>query len=198
MIAIFDYGAGNLRSVANALDAIGADYMLVRSADGLMKASKIVLPGVGHFGQLTRALDAMDARAALTDRIRSGVPFLGICLGMQALFEGSAEAPEERGLGIFPGRVRQFDVPGLRIPHMGWNQVIPRLGARLFEGFPGEPWFYFAHSYYLPECDVTAASCTYSVPYSAAIEKDNVFGVQFHPEKSAAAGQQIVRRFLSV
>src|SRR2546422_255800 len=122
MIAILDYGAGNLRSVQNTLDEIGVTYELVWDAEGLEKASKIILPGVGHFGQMMRALDQLNVREALLERIRAGVPFLGICLGMQALFEGSAEAPEVAGLGLYPGQVERFGA-GVRAPHMGWNEL---------------------------------------------------------------------------
>ncbi len=197
MIGIIDYGAGNLCSVANAMDSLHADYELIRTPESLAIAAKLVLPGVGHFGQMMRSLDGMSLRGPVSDRIQAGVPFLGVCLGMQALFEGSDEAPGIHGLGIFSGRVQRF--PGsIRAPHMGWNQVQPRRRARLFRSFPSDPWFYFAHSYYVPETDVTSGACQYSVTYSAAIEKENVFGVQFHPEKSAAAGHLLLRNFLEL
>src|ERR1700722_12852949 len=122
MITIFDYGAGNLRSVQNTLGEIGAEYELARDAEGLSRATKIILPGVGHFGQMTRALDQMQVRQALLERIRAGVPFLGICLGLQALFESSEEAPEERGLGLFSGEIRRFPATG-RGPPIGWNEI---------------------------------------------------------------------------
>jgi imidazole glycerol phosphate synthase glutamine amidotransferase subunit len=197
VIGVLDYGAGNLCSVSNTLHALGAPFTLVNTAEELGAASKIILPGVGHFGQMMRALDALNVRGVLTDRIREGVPFLGICLGMQALFEGSDEAPEARGLGLFPGRAKRFP-EGLRVPHMGWNQLRVKPGSRLFGELAGQsdPWFYFAHSYYLPEVGISAASCDYSLTYTAAIEQDNIFGVQFHPEKSAAAGQSLVSAFL--
>jgi len=195
MITILDYGAGNLRSVENTLAEIGCDYTLVRDAAGLRAASRIVLPGVGHFGQMMRALDAMDVRATLLERIRAGVPFLGICLGMQALFETSEEAPEVLGLALYPGDVRRFPAAA-RVPHMGWNELEPRPAAKLMRGLPAHPYVYFAHSYYVPVDGHAAATCTYSLPYMAALECGNVFGVQFHPEKSAATGQRIVRNFL--
>jgi len=195
MIAVVDYGAGNLRSVANALDAAGSPYVFAASPEALETASKIILPGVGHFGQMMRALDALNLRAVLIDRIEAGVPFLGICLGMQALFEGSDEAPEVSGLGIFPGRSVRFP-KDVRVPHMGWNQVTRQPSSRLMRVFQDDPWFYFAHSFYLPQNDVTAALCEYSLPYSAAIEHENIFGVQFHPEKSADSGQLLLRGFL--
>jgi imidazole glycerol phosphate synthase glutamine amidotransferase subunit len=200
MIAIFDYGAGNLQSVKNTLDAIGASYELIRDSAGLRKASKIILPGVGHFGQLTRALDDLAVRETLIERIRAGVPFLGICLGLQALFTSSEEAPEERGLGIYEGTVTRFQSDGLqsreRIPHMGWNQVTPVRDTQLLRGAGESPFLYFAHSYYCPVVPATAATCDYIVPYTAVLEHENVFGVQFHPEKSGTLGQTIVRNFI--
>src|SRR5260370_21440423 len=124
MIAIFDYGAGNLRSVQNTLDEIGAQYQLVHDATGIALASKVILPGVGHFGQMLRALDEMNVRTTLIERIKAGVPFLGICLGLQGLFEHSEEAPEIHGLGIYPGTVKRF-ARDARVPHMGWNTLEP-------------------------------------------------------------------------
>ncbi len=198
MIAIFDYGAGNLRSVQNTLDEIGATYELVRDAAGLERASKIVLPGVGHFGQMLRALDEMNVRGAIIRQIRAGVPFLGICLGLQGLFDNSEEAPEERGLGIFPGTVRRFENGSARVPHMGWNQLDPVRPSRLLAGLPGHPYVYFAHSYYVPVVAQTAATCTYTLPYTAVLESGNVFGVQCHPEKSGPLGLAIVRNFVAL
>ncbi len=197
MIAIFDYGAGNLRSVENTLAEIGAEYALVRDAAGLESATKIILPGVGHFGQMMRALDDLGVRDTLCRRIRAGVPFLGICLGLQGLFESSEEAPEVRGLGIYQGTVRRFSAEA-RVPHMGWNSIEPRRAARLLAGLGPEPYVYFAHSYYVPETAVTAAVCTYTVPYTALLESGNVFGVQFHPEKSGPVGLRIVRNFVDL
>jgi len=134
-------------------------------------------------------------RETLLDRLRAGVPFLGICLGMQALFEWSEEAPEVRGLGLFPGVVRRFP-EGARVPHMGWNQLEPRPGSQLLRGIAPQSYVYFAHSYYVPVVPQAAAVCTYGLPYTAALEAGNVQGVQFHPEKSGAIGQRIVRNFL--
>ena len=146
---ILDYGAGNLRSVANTLAEIGAEYTIVRDAAGLRAAPKIILPGVGHFGQMMRALDEMQVRDALIERIRAGVPFLGICLGLQALFESSEEAPAARGLGLFAGAVRRFP-NGVRVPHMGWNQIEMRPGSRLLVGLDPRHVCLFMHSYYVP------------------------------------------------
>jgi len=195
VISIFDYGAGNLQSVQNTLGAIGVEYELVRDAEGLGRATKIILPGVGHFGQMMRALDALDVRAALLERIRAGVPFLGICLGLQALFTSSEEAPDERGLGFFEGEVRRF-TGDARIPHMGWNQLDRRAESRLLRETGEKPYVYFAHSYYVPVVPQAAATCEYTVPYTAVLEHENVSGVQFHPEKSGALGQRIVRNFV--
>ena len=197
MITILDYGAGNLRSVQNTLDEIGAAHELVRDSDGLRRATKIILPGVGHFGQMMRALDQMQVRDALLERIRAGVPFLGICLGLQGLFETSEEAPGQRGLGLFRGEIRRFPADS-RVPHMGWNEMQPRNGARLLRNLPPHPYLYFAHSYYAPVVDATAATCEYSVEYTAVLETNNVFGVQFHPEKSGPIGLGIVRNFVEL
>lgn len=201
MIAIFDYGAGNLRSVANTLDAAGAAYEIVRDSAGLRRASKIVLPGVGHFGQLIRSLDELGVRETLRERLRAGTPFLGICLGLQALYEKSEEAPELAGLGLFAGEVRRFP-RSLRTPQMGWNRLQPRGNPRLLAGAGEEPFVYFANSYYLPAAAAGAAAaalCDYGgVEFAAAIEAENVFAVQFHPEKSGPAGQRIVRNFLEL
>jgi glutamine amidotransferase len=197
VISVFDYGAGNLRSVQNTLGELGWDYELVRDGEGLRKASKIILPGVGHFGQMMRALDALAVRGAFLERIAAGIPFLGICLGLQALFESSEEAPEECGLGLYPGRVRRFPASA-RVPHMGWNELEVRGSSKLVRNLDARPYVYFAHSYYVPENDRAAATCTYAVPYTAVLESGNVFGVQFHPEKSGPVGLQIVRNFLEL
>ena len=197
MITIFDYGAGNLRSVANTLEEVGAEYVLVRDAEGLRRAGKIILPGVGHFGQMLRELDRLGVREALVERIRAGVPFLGICLGLQALFAASEEAPEACGLGLFEGVVKRFPA-GARVPQMGWNELEPRRECRLLRGVGPKPYVYFAHSYYAPVIAETAATCTYTLPYTALLEAGNVYGVQFHPEKSGPVGLQVVRNFVEV
>jgi imidazole glycerol phosphate synthase glutamine amidotransferase subunit len=197
MITILDYGAGNLRSVQNTLAEIGADYELVRNSEGLQSATKIILPGVGHFGQMMRALDQMRVREALLDRIHAGVPFLGICLGLQALFQGSEEAPEEHGLGLFEGTNRRFPADA-KVPHMGWNEIQPRPGSKLLAGVAPHPYLYFAHSYYAPVNGATAAICSYTADYTAVLECGNMYGVQFHPEKSGPLGLKVVRNFVEL
>jgi imidazole glycerol-phosphate synthase subunit HisH len=197
VIAIFDYGAGNLRSVENTLAKIGAPYALVRDAAGLRAASKIILPGVGHFGQIMRALDQMEVRGVFVERIRAGAPFLGICLGLQALFRGSEEAPDVEGLGLVSGMVRRFP-EAARVPHMGWNDLETRGPSRLLAGAGVRPYVYFAHSYYAPVTDSTAATCDYAVKYTALLESGNMFGVQFHPEKSGPLGLRIVKNFVDL
>jgi imidazole glycerol phosphate synthase glutamine amidotransferase subunit len=198
MIGILDYGAGNIRSVQNTLDEIRADYQLVQTADELREATKIILPGVGHFGQMMRALDNMEVRQPLLERIHAGVPFLGICLGLQALFGSSEEAPELSGLGIFQGKVRRFIANDVRIPHMGWNELEPLRTSKLLANLGAAPYVYFAHSYYAPVVDSTAATCTYTLPYTAVLDSNNIFGVQFHPEKSGPLGLAIVRNFVDL
>jgi imidazole glycerol phosphate synthase glutamine amidotransferase subunit len=195
MISVFDYGAGNLQSVQNTLGAIGAQYELIRDAPGVDRSHKLILPGVGHFGQMLRALDTLGVRDAIVNRIRVGIPFLGICLGMQALFESSEEAPDERGLGIYPGVVRRFQGE-MRIPHMGWNQLQRVVESRMLKDTGDNPYVYFANSYYCPLIAETSATCDYSRTFTAVIERYNVCGVQFHPEKSGAIGLQIVRNFI--
>ena len=197
MITILDYGAGNLRSVQNTLAEIGADYELVRDSAGLEHATKIILPGVGHFGQMMRALDQMRVREALLEQIRAGAPFLGICLGLQALFQSSEEAPEERGLGLFEGMIRRFAADA-KVPHMGWNEIQPRPGSRLLANLAAHPYLYFAHSYYAPVTEATAAVCSYTIDYTAVLECGNLYGVQFHPEKSGPLGLRVVRNFVEL
>ncbi|MDA0206631.1 MAG: imidazole glycerol phosphate synthase subunit HisH [Acidobacteria bacterium] len=199
MIAIFDYGAGNLRSVENTLDAIGVQYEIVNDSAGLLAADKIILPGVGHFGQMLRSLDTLRVREALKERLAAGVPFLGICLGLQGLFESSAEAPELEGLGVFPGRVVRFPRT-MTVPQMGWNKLQAQGAPSLLEGLGENAYVYFANSYYVPAetaGDRAAAVCDYGgISLTAAIEVDNIHAVQFHPEKSGAVGQRVVRNFL--
>lgn len=196
-VTIVDYGAGNLRSVVNTLSELGSDYEVVREPGAVLAAGKLILPGVGHIGQMMRALDELRLREALTAKARSGVPFLGICLGLQAMFESSAEDEGVSGLGLFPGKVERFPAH-LRCPHMGWNSLTAIRGSRLLKGLAPEPYLYFAHSYYCPVVSATAAICTYELPYTAVLEQGLLSGVQFHPEKSGPAGLSIVKNFLEL
>jgi len=198
MITVIDYGAGNLRSVENALKYLKAPYRITSQPADLDEAEVILLPGVGHFGQMIRSLQDLGLLPVLRDRLRHGVPYLGICLGMHALYEQSEEAPAWPGLGFFRGSIRRFP-EGLKVPHMGWNQLEIAPGSRLLQNLGGKPYVYFAHSYYLPieeTREAQAALADYGQPFVAAVEKDGVYGVQFHPEKSGDAGLQILRNFL--
>lgn len=197
MISIIDYGAGNLRSVQNTLGELGASYRLIDRPEQIRAASKIVLPGVGHFGQLMKSLDALDLRGALLEKIAAGTPYFGICLGMQAMFARSAEAAELNGLGLFPEEVVRFP-ESLRVPHMGWNSLAPRKDSKLLQGLAEPVYVYFANSYFAPPVEAAAALCTYQLPFTAVVEKDNLYGVQFHPEKSGPAGLRIVKNFLEL
>jgi glutamine amidotransferase len=194
---IIDYGAGNLRSVQNTLDELGAKYVVTNRGDEVAKATKLVFPGVGHFGQMMTAIDRLELRQPIAECVHAGTPLLGICLGLQCMFEASAEAPDKRGFGFFPGSIRRFE-GAMRIPHMGWNSLDQIKDSKLLRGIEPQPFTYFAHSFYAPVVEATAATCTYSVPYTAVLERDNVFGVQFHPEKSGTIGLQIVKNFLDL
>jgi glutamine amidotransferase len=200
MLAIIDYGAGNLRSVLHALTYLGAaDTQLVRSPRELADADKVILPGVGAFGAGMAKLHEQQLVDPLRNVVRAGMPFLGICLGMQFLFETSDEMGEHKGLGLLPGRVTRFlDLPGRKVPHMGWNQLRLVGSSRLLRGLPDESFAYFVHSYHcVPEdpADVTAV-VDYGIPFAAVVEHDNICGVQFHPEKSQRTGLLILKNFL--
>jgi imidazole glycerol-phosphate synthase subunit HisH len=197
MTTIVDYGAGNIRSVQNTLDELGAAFKVTNDPNDVTKAGKIILPGVGHFGQMMQAIDRLRLRDVLLERIHAGIPFLGICIGLQCLFEGSEESPASRGLGLFPGCVRRF-VGDARIPHMGWNSLEKTRPSKLLAQLEDGTFTYFAHSYYAPLNEATAATCTYLHPYSAVLERDNVYAVQFHPEKSGPVGLQVVKNFLEI
>jgi imidazole glycerol phosphate synthase glutamine amidotransferase subunit len=197
MTTIVDYGAGNIRSVQNALDKLNAKYEVTNNPPVVSNASKVILPGVGHFGQMMRALDNLGLREPLLENIRSGIPFLGICVGLQCLFEESAESPGSRGLGVFSGRVERFHGHA-RIPHMGWDSLTRARKSRLLEGVPEDAFTYFAHSYYAPVNAATAASCTYINPFSAVLESENIYAVQFHPEKSGAIALYVMANYLNL
>ena len=199
MIALLDYGAGNLTSVRKALSALGAAFETPSSPAALAAVHGIIVPGVGHFAA-TAAL-AEPWRAAILERVDRGVPLLGICLGMQWLFEGSDEAPELPGLGLLPGRVRRLapspDEAGrpVKVPHVGWNGLEARGPSRLLDGVEPGAQVYFTHSYAAPVGAGCVAVTTHAAPFAAAVERRAVFGVQFHPEKSSDAGLRILRNF---
>ena len=193
MIAIVDYQAGNLASVQKALAHLGCESRVTSDPDEVRRADRIILPGVGHFATMQRLADT-GLRAAIHDSIGRGVPFLGICLGMQWLFAGSKEAPDVAGLKLFEGVCEHFP-PGVKSPHVGWNDVQPRGTSRLFTGVPQDAFVYFTHSYRAPVTDGVVATTDYGSPFASAVERDNIFGVQFHPEKSGAPGIQIIKNF---
>jgi glutamine amidotransferase len=195
VIALIDYGAGNLTSVRKALSALGAEYDTPGSPQDLDRASGIIVPGVGNFGA-TAALEN-GWREAIMIRLRAGVPLFGICLGMQWLFEGSDEAPGVSGLGILGGRCKKLSGP-VKVPHVGWNDLDMPKPSRLLCGVPGGAQVYFTHSFAAPVSAECVAVTTHAVPFAAAVERDLVFGVQFHPEKSSDAGLRILRNFLDV
>jgi imidazole glycerol phosphate synthase glutamine amidotransferase subunit len=197
MTVIVNYGAGNLRSVQNSLDELGAQYVATNEPRVVSRADKLILPGVGCFGQMMREIDKLGMREVLTERIDAGVPFLGICIGLQCLFEASEESPESKGLGIFPGLIRRF-TGHMRIPHMGWNSLTPVKPSRLIDGLSESTFVYFAHSYYAPVINATAATCTYTHLYTAVLEHRNVHAVQFHPEKSGPAGLRVIQNFVDL
>jgi glutamine amidotransferase len=199
-IALVEYGAGNLPSVERALARLGAETFRAPAPEMLDDADVIILPGVGHFGALMRQLGERGMIEPLRERISRGVPFLGICLGLQALFTASDEAPDDRGIGIFPGRVAALP-PTAKLPHMGWNQLERREPARLLEGVPDDAYFYFANSFAaLPGAtgpgNAEAALCDHGGRFVAVVENGNICGVQFHPEKSGQAGARLLENFL--
>ncbi|HWG20432.1 MAG TPA: imidazole glycerol phosphate synthase subunit HisH [Terracidiphilus sp.] len=196
-VTVIDYKAGNLTSVQKALRHLGAEVEMTDSDLSLIdRAERIVLPGVGHFAA-TRRLDETGMTTAVRAAIACGVPFLGICVGMQWLFAGSSEAPQHAGLGYFAESCARFSECGEKVPHVGWNSIEPVAGSRLFAGIdPGEH-VYFTHSYRAPVTRDTAAVTSYIEPFAAAVERGNVMGVQFHPEKSGSAGLAVLRNFLA-
>ena len=193
MIAVVDYKAGNLTSVMKALHAIGADAVATSSPEAVLRADKIVLPGVGHFAA-TEFLAQHGLKAAIQERIKAGAPFLGICVGLQWLFEGSTESPETSGMGAFAGQCERF-ASGLKAPHVDWNALEVR-PSRLLEGIPSGTFVYYTHSYRAPLTNGTVAVTDYGGPFTAAVENANVMGVQFHPEKSGEAGLRILQNFV--
>ena len=201
MIAVIDYDAGNLKSVEKALTALGEKPEVSRDKDVILSADKVILPGVGSFGDAMEKLHQYGLVKVIRDVVSSGTPFLGICLGLQLLFESSEESRGVPGLGLLPGKIVKFpDMPGMKVPHMGWNSLSIRPGARLYQGLESGAYVYFVHSYYLKaerETDV-AAFAEYGVPFHASVENGNLFGCQFHPEKSGDTGLAILKNFIEL
>jgi glutamine amidotransferase len=195
MIAIVDYGAGNISSVKKALEHLGATAEVTSDPEVIARAEKLVVPGVGHFNRcqpLNRQLSL-----PLLDSFSSGKPFLGICVGMQWLFEGSTESPGTSGAGFFAGECDRFPA-GVKCPHVGWNQIEVRKDSRLLRGIESGAFVYYTHSYRAPVREDTVASTEYGGEFAAAAERDNIFGVQFHPEKSGAIGLKILENFCAL
>ena len=201
MIAIIDYGAGNIQSVSKALAHIGCEAFITRDKDKILKADGAVLPGVGSFGDTMDTMTEYGIKDTVIEYAKSGKPFLGICLGLQLLFPKSEESPEADGLGIFDGSITKIPSgEGLKIPHIGWNSLDIKKKDGLFKGIGKNPYVYFVHSYFLNASDksIVSAQTEYGVTIDAAVEKGNVYATQFHPEKSGETGLKILRNFADI
>lgn len=201
MIAIIDYDAGNLKSVEKALIKLGAEPVVTRDSDLILQADKVILPGVGAFGEAMEKLESFGLVDTIYKVVEKGTPFLGICLGLQLLFEYSDEKEGCKGLSILKGGIKRIpDAPGLKVPHMGWNSLTVKENAKLFRNLPADPYVYFVHSYYLQaeEPEIVAATTEYGVTIHASVEKENVFACQFHPEKSGETGLTILKNFVEL
>lgn len=201
MIAIIDYGAGNLQSVKKALDFIGVESVITDDPETINACDKILLPGVGSFGDAMASMKEKNLVETVKQNALSGKPFLGICLGLQLLFEESEESPGVKGLGIFKGKIRKFPVDmGLKIPHIGWNSISIKQNDTIFKNIQENAYVYFVHSYYLEaeEPDTVAAVTNYGIDFHSAVGKNNIFATQFHPEKSGDVGLQILKNFASM
>ena len=201
MIAIIDYDAGNIKSVEKALVSLGQEVCVTRDRDVILSADKVILPGVGSFGDAMEKIRSFDLESVILEVVRKKTPFLGICLGLQLLFERSDETPGVEGLGILKGEILRIpEKDDLKIPHMGWNSLHLQNEGRLFQGLPEQSYVYFVHSYYLKaaEPEIVKATTDYSVNIHASVEKGNVFACQFHPEKSSDVGLQILKNFVEL
>ena len=199
MTAIIDYDAGNLRSVEKAIALLGGDPVITRDRETILKADHVILPGVGAFGDAMEKLNQYGLTEVVREVAQAGIPLIGICLGMQLLFERSDESDGVPGIGVLEGDIIKIpDTPGLKIPHMGWNSLDIRPGTRLYEGIENGSYVYFVHSYYLKARDeaIVAASTEYGCHIHASVESGNVFGCQFHPEKSGEVGLKILDNFI--
>ncbi|MBP3622406.1 MAG: imidazole glycerol phosphate synthase subunit HisH [Lachnospiraceae bacterium] len=201
MISILDYDAGNIKSVEKALEYLGEKALITRDKDVILSSDKVILPGVGAFGDAMGKIREYGLDKVIYDFVDSGKPFLGICLGLQLLYKTSEESPEATGLGILDGEILRIpDAPGLKIPQIGWNSLSITPGSKLFKDVPENSYVYFVHSYYLKSRDIkdVAATTDYSVNIHASVERDNVFACQFHPEKSSSVGLQILKNFIEL
>lgn len=201
MIAILDYDAGNIKSVEKAMDYLGEKAIITRDRDIILESDKVILPGVGCFGDAMNKIREYKLENVIYDVVDMGKPFLGICLGLQLLYKESEESEGATGLGILDGQIKRIpDKEGLKIPQIGWNSLNITEGARLFKGIEGNPYVYFVHSYYLKSADLAdvAATTNYSVDIHASVEHGNVFACQFHPEKSSTVGLQILKNFIEI
>lgn len=200
MISIIDYDAGNIKSVEKALQYLGEEAVITRDAGEILMADKVILPGVGAFGDAMEKLNRYGLVPVIHEVVEKGIPFLGICLGLQLMFESSEEAPGVEGLGLLKGKiVRIPEGDGLKVPHMGWNSLSFPKEGRLFAGIPENSYVYFVHSYYLQaEEDIVTATAEYGVTIHASVEKGNVFACQFHPEKSSHTGLTILKNFVEL
>lgn len=201
MIAIIDYDAGNLKSVEKALQHLGQEVVVSRDSDVIYKADKVILPGVGAFGDCMDKLNQYQLVDVIHDVADKGTPFLGICLGLQLLYESSEESPNKNGLGLLKGKIVKIpDKEGFKVPHMGWNDIEIRKDARLFKGIDNNSYVYFVHSYYLESFDErdVVATTFYNTLIHASVEKDNIFACQFHPEKSGDIGLKILNNFANL
>jgi glutamine amidotransferase len=195
-VMLIDYGAGNATSVERALHKLGTPAERASTPEAVARANVLLLPGVGHYAALLRSLDERGLREPLLDALRRGVPFLGICLGLQALYETSEEASQLRGLSLLEGNVQALPAT-VKLPHMGWNRLERKRDSRLLAGIEDNSFFYFAHSFAAcGENASTVATCSHGTKFVSVLEKDNIFGVQFHPEKSGAPGSQLLSNFL--
>ncbi|MBO5424336.1 MAG: imidazole glycerol phosphate synthase subunit HisH [Lachnospiraceae bacterium] len=201
MISILDYDAGNIKSVEKAIQYLGEEAIITRDRDVIMSSDKVILPGVGSFGDAMAKIREYKLENVIYDVVDSKKPFLGICLGLQLLYKTSDESPEATGLGILDGEILRIpDAPGLKIPQIGWNSLNITPGAKLFKGVMDGSYVYFVHSYYLKSKKIedVAATTDYSVNIHASVERDNVFACQFHPEKSSKVGLQILKNFIEL